>query len=604
MACIVSSHVPSQVALVVHVHAREPLMRWHGMCVQAVKILAKPVRLVEAEFLNGSAKVLTGTAWRNSVECNGVSHASAHLDGAGVAQLEAAAAHARTAEHQHSADSNPSTSQLNEDMGPWQTARSGRWPHVAGINGHTHALNGMSTHQHHQYSSDTRRPHEADTVRGTTVAPAARAPPAQPPPIPTKAAPPQPGARQSSEAAKRLTMSIRACRDWYQLRALLGTQDTASLNAVHIAASFSVVSKLAPASSLSTREAALMSDFLNLMLLPAVQRLLPSMGSRETVTVLHGLAVLGHAPRPAFLALFLRHLVALSPGFNARDAASSLWAVSRVAQCMAASAQGSGGLGGGQHVPQSLCDALPPLLSAAQSLLTDSNQQDLANLALGSARLHALTAPHDAAAHGMWAAWRTDLLSASHSRLRACGPQALANLLHGILQLPGPLPSAPWCSTFIAAAQPLLPACTPQALALLAGATARLRLCTATGHMAVAAAAGGRSAGATGGTVGCSSWPAALLHQVSIKAGEAGADDLVDVALALPVLLAACSQQPAFDTHTWLQGFEAVLQDRWAAGASVAVLENCGHTAVSATALSCTRWCLRAHAAKRNIMLA
>ena len=392
----------------------------------------------------------------------------------------------------------------------------------------------------------------SQTARVSTRHPAGQPAQGRAPPQPfshshSQGRPHGPGRRQSPgdfQASYRLSQQIKACSDWWQLRALLVVQEHCALNGVHVAAALTRVARVAPSPvTQQPQERTALAAFVDGSLLEAARRTLPCMGPREACTVVHALGTLEHAPRLSWLAAFLPGLAALLPAFSARDAASCVWGLSRVVQALEAR---------GRLDPATaalLADFTTRLLSRAGELLSSSNPQDLANVVLGSSRLAGLLAPggdssqqgRGAGSTAWWVAWRETLLAATVGlHQHSCSPQALANIAHGLAHMPGPHPSPAWRSAFERAAEPQLALCRPQALAALAGATPRL------------------------GWAPGEWWPAAVLQAAQRQLREFGAADLVDVVLSAHCLLPTPGggRGSREGVEAWLQGLAEAMENR------------------------------------------
>ncbi|KAL6749943.1 hypothetical protein V8C86DRAFT_3144421 [Haematococcus lacustris] len=377
-------------------------------------------------------------------------------------------------------------------------------------------------------------------------------------------------------------------------------------------------------------------EFLDGLLLPAVLRQLGDMGPRELRTVVHGLGAMGHCPGPAWLGALLARVQLCLPLFKARDAAGLVWGLSRMGgaggrgeaadggssrmawqgvtdtfnldeerdwhESVAAdsSREGGGAQGGGRGTAGGgalgaehrtlLSRVVPELLGHCAQLLPSSNDQDLSNMAVGFAKLHALLPQAglaDSLQHGRWQPASEPAIgaigggsintSSSSSSSMTTNSKDQDTGLHGgsssgpgpgrILGSPGQFtggrsispPAAlsrslwvHWRQQLLLCTQYCMPQLGPQALANIAHALTRLPgpLPPPAWRTAFQQAAGRQLGQCTphalstfvwacpllGWPPGCC-WAQQLLVAVQGRLGDCSAEDLVDVGLVLPQLV-------------------------------------------------------------------
>ncbi len=299
--------------------------------------------------------------------------------------------------------------------------------------------------------------------------------------------------RPSQAGARALTRSISSCRDWYDIRAVLAQHSGSQVNALHVTAALNRTASQCHRYSASAAERAQLAEWLDGTLLPLAYHRLPQMRAREISTVLHALATLRHAP--AGLHLVCSRVHDLLPTFSGRDVATCAWALSQLAQLHAAQRPTD-------TTTPLVLDTIWQLLQASLHHLDTATEQDLSNIALAAARVCQIsstagyTAGHtdtggyssagsngngthyvawDTGGTAGWGAWRQRFAVGSLPRLHACGPQALANLAHGLSQVhsSAPLPTA-WHDAFQAAVMAHMPSATPQALTTVLSALSGL----------------------------------------------------------------------------------------------------------------------------------
>ncbi|EFJ44856.1 hypothetical protein VOLCADRAFT_94880 [Volvox carteri f. nagariensis] len=276
-----------------------------------------------------------------------------------------------------------------------------------------------------------------------------------------------------------LMSRVLAATNWYELRAVLitgggGATDTAGL-AANPDAVLTVLRRLAAVTAYDMRppESADLGSFLERWLVQH-SGALRLMGPTQLSLCLHSLAKLARgalpAPPPVWTAAWFAAAqpYLLQYSFRPKDLSLSLWALSRLQV----------------RLPPA---ALQVLLAAAEPHFPRFNGQDMSLVALALSTLQARSGSGGGAAAAAMAAaptslqlllpsalWQQHFLERCAAVLPECGPQALANLLHGVVRSGMAVPR--WLLGDVCAAlYGKLPECNPQALANVLSALAAAR---------------------------------------------------------------------------------------------------------------------------------